>query len=489
MTARYTPRRAAARVVAWAVLNVATALVSAGRVQAQAINETAEKTPLAASAPTLGADRLRQNGPLTLTQAVQIGLRENLMIRAANADVQAAGYDTRIARSQTRPQISANTYLAFGDSSNILYTAGNVMPQNYLSVPSQGFADQNLTLMAPLYTSGRLQEGVKAASQRERAIRFDAGGVRAEVALRITDAYYRALLGIENVKSAQARVGASAALVQTTQALFEAGKGLQSSVLRVQAEQADAQRVLTTARNTQAKALLDLKAAMGVRLDSDVTLRDALTFTVPIGGLAAQLADAARLRPELLAARTRALAAQSQTRSVRGSQGPQVYGMAMADGFASHPQQTRTGYTVGVVLSLPLVDGGQRRAESAQAQARQERALSEARDMELRVGVEVQEAWLDVQTAAENYRTAQAALASAQSAYDVTALRVQNQKGLLVEQLDALATLTQARGNVAQALYDHSIAGARLSRAVGRPAGDALNNMPNNAPTSLPSNP
>ena len=128
------------------------------------------------------------------------------------------------------------------------------------------------------------------------------------------------------------------------------------------------------------------------------------------------------------------MAATAQVRSARGSQGPQVAGMAMADGFTSHPQGTREGYTVGIVLSLPLLDGGQRRAETAQARARQERADAEARDLELRVAVEVQQAWLDAQTAAENYRTAQAALRAAQSAYEVTALRVQNQKGLLVEQ-------------------------------------------------------
>ena len=432
---------------------------------------SAQTTEAAANAgtQTLGADRPQQSGPLTLAQSVQTGLRENLMIRAANADVRAAGEDTRIARSQTRPQVSANTYLSFGDFNNILYTAGNVTPQNYLNVPSQGFADQNLTLMAPIYTGGRLENGVRAASQRARAVALDMGGVQVEIALRIKDAYYRALLGAENVKVAQARATASAALAQTTQALFTAGKGLESSVRRVEAEQADAQRVLTTARNTQAKALLDLKAAMGVRLDSDLMLSDPLAFTPPSGDLAAQLVEAARVRPELQATRARLNAAQSQTRAARGSQGPQVYGMAMADGFTSHPQGTREGYTVGAVISLPLLDGGQRRAESAQARARQDRADAELRDMELRVGMEVQQAWLDVETAAANYRTAQAALHSAQSAYDVTAVRVQNQKALLVEQLDALATLTQARGNVAQALYDHSIAIARLQRAVGRP--------------------
>ena len=420
-------------------------------------------------AQTLGAGRPDIKGPLSIGQAVQTGQRENLMARAAQSDVEAAAAETRGARSQTRPQVSANTYLSFGDINNILYTAGNVMPPNYLSVPAQGFADQNLTLMVPLYTSGRLENSVQAALQRERAATFDAGGIQADVTLRIKEAYYRGMLAAETVRTAQARAEASAELVKTTQALFTAGKGLESATRRVEAEQADAHRALTTARNNHVKALLDLKAAMGVRLDSDITLSDALTFRPLTGDLAAQITAAAKTRPELQAARARTMAATAQVRTARGSQGPQVAGMAMVDGFTSHPQGTREGYTVGIVLSLPLLDGGQRRAETAQARARQERADAEAHDLELRVAVEVQQAWLDAQAAAENYRTAQAALLAVQSAYDVTALRVQNQKALLVEQLDALAALTQARGNVAQALYDHSLAVARLQRAVGRP--------------------
>jgi outer membrane protein len=124
---------------------------------------------------------------------------------------------------------------------------------------------------------------------------------------------------------------------------------------------------------------------------------------------------------------------------------------------------------VGLVISLPLLDGGQRRAETARARAQEERTQAEESDLELRVANEVQQAWLDVQTAAENYNTAQAGVLAAQSAYDVTVLRVQNQKSILLEQLDALAVLTQARANIAQALYDHSVAVARLHRAVGRP--------------------
>ena len=423
-----------------------------------------------AQAQTAGADRPKFEGPLSVEQAVRTGLRENLMLRAARADVSAAAAETRIARSQTRPQISANTYVAYGDFSNILSSAPGVAPTNYLSVPSQGFADQNLTLMAPLYTSGRLGHMVQAAALRERAVSQELGGVQAETTLRIKEAYYRALLAGDVIRVAQSRVEADIELVRNAQALFTAGKGLEASVRRVEAERAEADRALTTARNNQAKALLDLKAAMGVPLDSAITLSDALTFVSPSGNLTIQLSDATRLRPELAASRSRQQAAEAQTRSVRGSQGPQVAGMAMADGwFTSHASGTREGYTVGVVISLPILDGGQRRAETDRARAQAERADAERRDLELRIANEVSQAWLDVGSAAENYRSAQTGLTAAQAAYDVTALRVQNQKGLLVEQLDALASVVQARGNVAQALYDHALAVARLQRAVGKP--------------------
>jgi outer membrane protein len=422
-----------------------------------------------AGAQPLAADRPQIKGPLSLQLAVQTGLRENLMVRAAQADVRAAQADTRATRAMTLPQVSANTYLSTGSMSNILGTSPNVTPVNNLNVPSKPFADQNLTLMIPLYTGGRLGSLVRAAAQRERAASADVGGVQAGTALMVKDAYYRALLAVELVKVAQARVDADAELVRNARALFEAGKGIEAAVLRAEAELADAQRELTSARNDQAKALLDLKTAMGVRPDSDITLSDTLAFVPPPGDVNASLGEAARTRPELLAARARVEAAKAGVSAAKGSLAPQVYGTAMADAFGSKEMNSGSGYTVGAAISFPLFDAGQRRAEVAGARAMQERAEAEARDTELRVSNEVRQAWLDVQTAQQNYKTAQSALQAAQSAYDVTALRVQNQKGIQVELLDAIAALTRARANLAQALYDHSIAVARLQRAIGKP--------------------
>ena len=424
---------------------------------------------LRVGAQSLGGDRLQIHGPLPLAQAVQIGLRENLMIQAAQADVRAAAAEIRATRSMTRPQISANSFLTVGDAANIFSTAPNVTPVNNNLIPPKGFADLNLTLMFPLYTGGRLNNMVRAASERQRAVLADAGAVQADTALMVKDSYYRALLAGEFVKVAQARIDAGKEMLRIVQAQLDAGKGIESAVRRAEAELADAEQMSTTARNQQAKALLDLKTAMGVRPDSEITLIDTLGFLPPPGDVNGSLVEAARTRPELAATRARFSAARAQTEATRGSLQPQIYAGAMADAFASGPMGNGTGYTAGLTISYPLFDAGQRRAEVAQSRAQQQRADAEAKNAELRVSNEVRQAWLDVETGAQNYRTAQAALQAAQSAYEITALRVQNQKSILVELLDALAALTRARANLAQSLYDHSLAAARLQRAVGRP--------------------
>ncbi|MCC6730916.1 MAG: TolC family protein [Chthonomonadales bacterium] len=433
------------------------ALLAAGPAFAQARPATA-----------LSGDARRIAGPLSVRQAVEIALRENPAMLAARADAAEAAAGTRSARAMTLPQVSANGYLTSGDMSSMVDSAPDVTPPSARMVPPGGVAIANLTLMAPLYTGGRLRGMVRAAEARERAATAGIGSEAATAALEVKRAYYGALLAAAMADVAGARVTADQEAVANARALLEVGRGIEASVRRAEAELSDAERMLATARNERAAALLNLSAALGASPDSEITLSDSLAFEPPASGLETQIADAARLRPELSAARDRVQAATADLDAARGSLAPQVYALGMADADTRSRGSSERGYTLGLALSLPLFDAGQRRAEVDGARAREGRARAELRAAELRVGTEVRQAWLDVQTGAENYRTAQAAVRAAQEAYDVTALRVRNQKAIQVELLDAIAALTQARTNVAQALYDHALAVARLQRAVGR---------------------
>src|SRR5437899_1152090 len=65
-----------------------------------------------------GSTRLQ--GPLTVADAVNIALKENPMIAASRAEAKAALAEVRSAWAMTMPQISANSYLTAGNSSNIV---------------------------------------------------------------------------------------------------------------------------------------------------------------------------------------------------------------------------------------------------------------------------------------------------------------------------------------------------------------------------------
>lgn len=404
---------------------------------------------------------------LTIEEAVRFGLRHSPSLRVSQAEISAARAETGIARARTQPQLSVNGFVSQGNMPNMLRSVG-VEPQAMLMAPDGGFFDANLMLMAPLYTGGYLQGLVAAAIAREHAAIAEASAMRAEVTLRIRESYARALYGVELAKAQQSRVEAAVAMVQIAQAQVDVGMGIEASVRRAEAELAEARRELTIAENDRGKMLLELLAEMGASMDIPVTLMDSLVFTPPARTLKESIVAADQTRGELLAARQRVRAAGGQVSSAEGALRPQVYGFAMGDAFTSRDVMGRNmGYTVGVAVSLPLLDGGMRRSEVAAARSMRERAQAEADRWRLQVEKEVRQAWLDIETAAQNYRTAEAALAAAQVAYEVIVLRVEAGKGILVEQLDALAALTRARAFVAQALYEHQIAVDRLGRAIG----------------------
>jgi outer membrane protein TolC len=86
---------------------------------------------------------------------------------------------------------------------------------------------------------------------------------------------------------------------------------------------------------------------------------------------------------------------------------------------------------------------------------------------DLAVERDVRQAWLDVQSAQANAVSAEASVKAAQSAYDVTALRVSAGKSIVIEQLDALEALVRAKSDLAQSTFDQVLAVAKLNRATG----------------------
>lgn len=463
--------------------------------------------PLTPSPPDLAsllAARPVVNETVSIDQAVAIALRESPVVRGAAAEVEAAAGRVSAARAETRPWLSANSFISGGSNSSIVASPPVSQPQMIMALPRGAFFDQNLALMAPLYTGGRLRAMVRQAQALRNASQADLEAQRQEVTLLTRAAAYELLARRALVTVWQARLREDQERLRLDQERLKQEQIPPVYVRRDEAEVAATQQEVTNARRDVDLALVQLRTVLGVhpasRLDLSGSLeyqpsRDLisrLTALSPPGGdrtratsdatpgaavagagsedqreLQALVSASERQRPELQAAGERVRGAEQENAAVRGAYRPQVSIAAMGDFMKARSQDPFTGVTYGVIASLPLANGGQRRARVQTAQAEIRRQKLERERLALQVAQEIASALLNLRAAEQNIQTARAALAAAREEYRVALLRYQSGRSVVVEALDALAARVRAEGNEVQALFQYNLERDRLLRAVG----------------------
>ena len=468
-----------------AVVALVAAILMTGSKGARAEDRQAEPpSATSTSTPSDLPELPSVSGPLSLADAIAHALKNSPIVQGAEADARGAAASVGTARAAGRPTLATTTYGTVGNSSNILTSSPGVTPQNAFTVSPRPFADQNLMLMAPLYTGGRIGANLAGARRQSEAAALSTDAMRLIVRQAVAEAYARALLGQALIDAAQARLTAEDEQVRVTQERVNVGRLAPVDLLREQAEQADARQSVLEARNSGAVALVDLKAAMGVSQASAITLTD--TLNTLSGELVKDLPrsqeeairDAIGHRPEIVAALRQTEAARAGITAARGAYSPQVYGVAMADGnVGRYTGAGRTGYTIGFTASLPLIDGGQRRADADAARARHDRAVADTARIRLTIEQEVLTAWLTYQTAREKVIATAAGVSAAQQGYDLATLRYNAGKSVTSERLDALSALTRAKSARAQAQADQIVAAVRLHAAVGVANDDAVKSV------------
>ena len=400
---------------------------------------------------------------LTLASAIRNALANSPFQTAAKADLEGAKASERVARANTGPQISAN---AFGTSGNNAAAYGSppmVEPPVWMLVPTGSFLDANLALMVPLF-SPRLRSMIDSAKGQSQAAVGDLDEVRADIALAVTDAYDRVLLARQMIRAEESKVAATQELVKTAKAMFDAGQGIEASVQRSQAELSHAERSLTSARNDEAKALIELQAAMNADFNRPIDPSGDLNVEAPTMSLEDSIQLAKKNRGLVVSALARQNSTNSEVRAAQDQRKPQLYGAIMGD---ATNRSDMGGLSAGLTLSIPIFDGGRINAQVAQARSMRAKATATAKQALISVERDVRQAWLDIATAKANLTSSESAVRASAAAFEVAALRVRAGKAILVEQLDALEALIRAKSDLAQAQFDQAMAIAKLNRAMG----------------------
>ncbi|MBD2251545.1 TolC family protein [Nostoc parmelioides] len=414
---------------------------------------------------------LKENQPITLTQALELARRNNRDLQVSLLELQRTQALLREAQAALLPNLSLSSDVTRSQS------AGGQLQDELISKqggvgnndePGTAFNSQ-AQLSYDLYTSGRRKAAIQEAEEQVRFNELDVERQSEEIRLSVTRAYYDLQQADEQVRIARSAVENAQASLRDAEALERAGVGTRFDVLRSQVNLANNTQQLTNNLSRQQTTRRQLATLLSIPQAVNISAAD----PVQLAGLWNQSLEqsiilAYQNRPELHQQLAQRNISEQQRRQALATLGPQVSFIAnynLLDQFDDGVGLT-DGYSVGVRATLNLYDGGAARARASQARANI--AIAETRFASQRdqVRFQVEQAFTNQRSNLENVQTANVALEQAREALRLARLRFQAGVGTQTDVINSENDLTQAEGNRITAILDYNRALAELQRAV-----------------------
>lgn len=387
----------------------------------------------------------------TLAQAVAAAVERNPQVRAAEQSARAAEARAQAARAALLPSLSLSATGAASGATGGSGTSGQVSASvSYL-----------------VYDGGIREAQIRQADAQAQAARENLAVVRSDVTLQAVQAFMGVVSAERFIAVREQAVAQARGQLGAAQAGFRAGTLPQSDVLRAESHLASAEVDLIEAR-----AQADLRrVALRTLLAIDVTGPITVVAPEPPPAFEVSQEEALRravTRPEVRRSEADVRAAEAALAAAMIAGGVTVtldgrY-VLVASGGASGT------WSVGAAISLPVYDGGRRRAQVEEARASLDAAKARLEHTRLQVQQEAIQARLALASAAARVEASQRALAAAREAHRVAEGRYRAGVGTILEVASARAELTAAEVTAMQVAADRWTALASLRRAVAMPA-------------------
>ena len=406
---------------------------------------------------------LASSAQAQLTTLQKQALSTHPMVKVAEAEAQALRARGQVAKAPFKPMISLTGVGAIGDDSAIFATASE--PRNYLFSPHDPIGIGSVMAMWTIFSGGRNRSAATYAASTAAEGEARVATARLDVLREVRVNYAQLDSAVGDLAAKSAGVQAAEELLRVTVARFTAGSAPEAFVLTAKANLARALRMRAMAEAEANAASAMLREAIGLS-PGETLVRGEWDVEMAAPSSLDEALALAEARPELAQLQARSRSAASLARSARQSAYPELNLVGMGTGMATE-NESDVFYKVGLVLSIPLVDGGMRKSEASENEAMARAAEQETKMIRLRVHREVASAWAQWQSAPETLRASDAEVSAAQEAYRIAKLRYEEGKAPQVEVEQATADLVEALAGRAESIAFRRIAWANLMRAVG----------------------
>lgn len=398
---------------------------------------------------------------LTLSEAVRQALDSNLSLQISRAEVTASDLQRRSILAGVLPKIGLqgsstqnNEEVSFGSGSD----SRVILPANDWTY--------RLAFTQPIYAGFRERRALQQARLGVENARQGVMDVEDQVLASTVAQYLGVLEGESLLAVEQKNLELARRRQKQAQDLYEAGEITRVEVLRAESDIKEAERRIAAARQFRDVAESRLRLVLAIESGEAIRVSDPGQLFPELPPVQALITEAETLRPEVAQAETALEVARLEVLKQRGA----VLPVVSAEGGwvnqrSAFPTDQYGFFRLNV--NVPLYQGGEVKARTAQARERQHQAELQVEAVRQEVREQVRLALLDLETADANLRLAREQLAASEAEYEQASELYRAQEITALESEVAENSLADARRAVAVGELDRGIAELRVWSAAG----------------------
>jgi outer membrane protein TolC len=407
--------------------------------------------------------------PLSLQDAIDRGLKQNLGLLLAHADVRSAQGQRWEQLSALLPHVTAAPSVA--ESKINLDQAGfaGLATLFHLS-PSVGpfsFFDARAAVTQSLFDWKSIN-ATRAASQSLKSAAYTFKDARDLVVLAVGYTYLQAIADEARVETDEAQVKTAQALYDQATDQISAGTSPDIDGLRTKVELQTRQQQLIQAKTNFAIQKVTVARVIGLAPGQEFEFTDKSPYQ-PLEDITVDeaLKRAYASRSDYQAAVSEVRAAQFARKAALAGYLPSLSFDADYGTGGSHPSNATEVFDVRGTLSIPIFQGGSVRGDVLQADARLEQGRERLDNLRAQVDADVRTALLTLQSSAEQVKVALSNIDLA----DQTLAQSRDRFGAgvtdTVEVVQSQEAVASAHEQYISSLYSYNYAKISLVRALG----------------------
>ncbi len=405
---------------------------------------------------------------ITLDQALEIALSESSTIKIANMTVEKSGYAQKGSYASLYPNISVS-----GSYQRTLLKQVMVMDMGGQAMEIKVGRDNNISASAsasmPLVNAS-LWESLKLSALDVELAVEQARSSKVSMISQVKQAFYGVLLAKESLNVMTQVYENACENYEKTLQRFNVGKASEVEKLRAQVNMMSAEPNVSSAENVVLLATWQLKAVMGLDLNTDIeAVGDLNDYTDEL--LTPYVSEEnVSNNSSLLQLDIQSRMLESNLRMQKKQYLPTLAASinynysAMGDDKLSWFPSSNAALS----LSIPVFDGFQKHYNIKQTKISKDMLDVQRIDTERQIRIAIRNYNDQIALCVKNYTAANATVEIAQKSYEISQKMYEVGKATQVELNDAQVALEQAQLTKAQAIYNFMVSKASLDELIGK---------------------